>query len=155
VLEAKKIYDSTGLPEDLFAVVVGGADTGKALVEAGIDHCVYTGTGATGRKVASACGARLVSCTMELGGKAPLLACADCDLERTPRAIVFGAFANSGQASISVERVYADSHIYEALVDRVRALTGELRQGDPAHDYVDVGAVVLSRQLDVVGKHVN
>jgi succinate-semialdehyde dehydrogenase/glutarate-semialdehyde dehydrogenase len=92
---------------------------------------------------------------MELGGKAPLLACDDCDLERTARAIVFGAFANSGQACISVERVYVHESVYDPLVERVRALTGELRQGDPARDYVDVGAIILARQIEVVQRQVD
>ncbi len=155
LLEAKAIYDSTGLPEDLFAVVIGRADTGRALIEAGIDHCVFTGSVEGGHQVAAACGARGVSCTMELGGKAPLLACEDCDLERTARAIVFGAFANSGQVCVSVERVYAHEHVYEPLIERVRALTGELRQGDPSRDWVDVGALVLPRQLEVARRHVD
>jgi succinate-semialdehyde dehydrogenase/glutarate-semialdehyde dehydrogenase len=154
MLEAKKIYDSTGLPEDLFAVVVGYGPTGQTLVEAGIDYCVFTGAVETGKKVAAACGARLVPCTMELGGKAPLVACDDCDLERTARAIVFGGFANSGQACISVERVYATDRVYEPLLDRVRTLVGELRQGDPARDFVDVGAIIFPRQIDVARKHV-
>jgi succinate-semialdehyde dehydrogenase/glutarate-semialdehyde dehydrogenase len=155
MVEAKKIYDSTGLPEDLFALVVGRAETGRALLEAGIDHCVFTGSVDAGRKVAAACGARGVSCALELGGKAPLLACEDCDVERTARAIVFGAFANSGQACVSVERVYAHDRVYEALVDRVRVLTGELRQGDPGRGSVDVGALALARQVDVARRHVD
>jgi acyl-CoA reductase-like NAD-dependent aldehyde dehydrogenase len=154
MLEAKKIYDSTGLPEDLFAVVVGYGPAGQALVEAGIDYCVFTGAVDTGKKVAAACGARLVPCTMELGGKAPLLACDDCDLERTARAVVFGGFANSGQVCISVERVYATDRVYEPLLDRVRTLVGELRQGDPARDFVDVGAIILPKQIDVARRHV-
>ncbi len=149
LLKAKEIYDSTGLPEDLFGVVFGFGPTGQALIEAGIDYCVFTGAVETGRRVAAACGARLVPCTMELGGKAPLLACEDCDLERTARAIVFGGFANSGQVCISVERVYAHESVYAPLVDRVGALTAELRQGDPSRDYVDLGAITFRRQLEV------
>jgi succinate-semialdehyde dehydrogenase/glutarate-semialdehyde dehydrogenase len=155
MVTAKRIYDSTGLPEDLFSLVIGDGSTGRALIEGGIDHCLFTGGGEAGRKVAAACGARLVSCTLELGGKAPLLACEDCDLERTAQAIVFGAFANSGQACISVERVYAHSSIYDALVERVRALTAGLRQGDPSRDYVDVGAMVLPDQVDVVRRQID
>jgi len=148
-LKAKDIYDSTGLPEDLFGLAIGYGSTGQALIESGIDYCVFTGAVETGRKVAAACGSRLVPCTMELGGKAPLIACEDCDLERTARAVVFGGFANSGQVCISVERVYAHDRVYEPLVDRVRALVGELRQGDPSRDHVDVGAITSSRQIDV------
>jgi succinate-semialdehyde dehydrogenase/glutarate-semialdehyde dehydrogenase len=155
LLSAKKAYDSTGLPEDLFGVVVGGGATGQALVDAGIDYCVFTGGVDTGRKVAAACGARLVPCTLELGGKAPLIACDDCDLERTARAIVMGAFANSGQACVSVERVYAHDRIYERLIARVRDLAGELRQGDPSRDYVDVGAILAPRQIETVQRLVD
>jgi acyl-CoA reductase-like NAD-dependent aldehyde dehydrogenase len=152
--KAKEIYDSTGLPEDLFGVVFGAGPTGQALVEAGIDYCVFTGAVETGRKVAAACGARLIPCTMELGGKAPLIACEDCDLERTARAIVFGGFANSGQACISVERVYAHQSVYAPLVSRVGALTGALRQGDPSRDDVDLGAIIFPRQIEVAERHI-
>jgi acyl-CoA reductase-like NAD-dependent aldehyde dehydrogenase len=155
MVEAKKIYDSTGLPEDLFAVVVGYASAGQALLDAGVDYCVFTGAVETGRKVAAACGQRLIPCVMELGGKAPLLACEDCDVERTARAVVFGGFANSGQACLSVERVYAHTRIYDALVARVRALASELRQGDPAEDFVDLGAITFARQIDVARRHVD
>ena len=154
LLEAKKIYDSTGLPEDLFGVVIGHGATGQALIDSGIDFCVFTGAVETGRRVAAACGQRLVPCTMELGGKAPLIACDDCDLERTAHAIVWGGFANSGQACISVERVYAHDKVYQPLLDRVRALTAALRQGDPARDFVDVGAIIFPKQIDIARRHV-
>jgi succinate-semialdehyde dehydrogenase/glutarate-semialdehyde dehydrogenase len=151
-LKAKEIFDSTGLPEDLFGLVIGFGSTGQALVDSGIDYCIFTGSVETGRKVAAACGARLVPCTMELGGKAPLIACEDCDLERTARGVVFGGFANSGQACVSVERVYAHDRVYEPLVDRVASLARELRQGDPSRDHVDVGAITFARQIDVADR---
>jgi succinate-semialdehyde dehydrogenase/glutarate-semialdehyde dehydrogenase len=152
--KAKEIYDSTGLPEDLFSVVHGYGPTGQALIDAGIDYCVFTGAVETGRKVAAACGARLIPCTMELGGKAPLVACEDCDVERTARAIVFGGFANSGQVCISVERVYAHQSVYGPLLARVSALTADLRQGDPARDDVDVGAIIFPRQIEIAERHI-
>lgn len=153
--EVKRIYDSTGLPEDLFGVVNGFGATGAALIDAGIDHCVFTGAVETGRRVAAACGQRLIPCTLELGGKAPLVACEDCDVERTAHAIVWGGFANGGQACISVERVYAHEAVYQPLVDRVTALVAGLRQGDPARDFVDVGAIIFPKQIDVARRHVD
>jgi succinate-semialdehyde dehydrogenase/glutarate-semialdehyde dehydrogenase len=153
-LKAKEIFDSTGLSEDLFGVVVGSGPAGQTLIESGIDHCVFTGSVEAGRKVAAACGARLVPCTLELGGKAPLIACEDCDFERTARAIVFGGFANSGQICISVERVYAHDQVYDRLVERVRELVSTLRQGDPARDYVDLGAITFPKQIDVAQRHI-
>ena len=153
--KAKAIYDASGLPEDLFQVVYGGGDVGQALVSGGIQKLVFTGGVATGRKVAAACGANLVPSVIELGGKAPLLACADCDVERTARAIVFGGFVNSGQVCIAVERVYAHASIHDALLERVRELTLALRQGDPAGpDVVDVGAMIFDGQITIAEKHI-
>ncbi len=154
LLKAKEIYDTTGLPEDLFAVVTGFGPSGQALVDAGIDYCVFTGGVETGRRVAASCGAKLVPCTMELGGKAPLVACEDCDLERTAHAIVFGGFANSGQACVSVERVYAHEKVYSRLVSRVHTLVRELRQGDPWRAEVDVGAMIVPKQMDIATRHI-
>ncbi len=154
MLKAKEIFDSTGLPQDLFGVVVGYGPTGSALIDAGINKLVFTGGVDTGKKVAAACGARLIPCVMELGGKAPLIACADADLERTARAIVYGGFANSGQVCISVERVYAHRDIYDPLVQRVKELVGELRQGDPQADFVDVGAIIFPKQIDIAEAHI-
>jgi succinate-semialdehyde dehydrogenase/glutarate-semialdehyde dehydrogenase len=153
-LKAKEIWDGAGLPEDLFQVATGYGPTGAALIDAGVDLVVFTGGVATGRRVAAACGERLIPCVMELGGKAPLIACADADLERTARAVVFGGFANSGQICISVERVFAHREIHDRLVDRVVELTRELRQGDPSRESVDVGAMIFAPQIDVAERHI-
>jgi len=155
IQKAKEIFDATGLPEDLFGVVHGYGDVGAALIEGGIQKLIFTGGVETGKKVAAACGANLVPCVMELGGKAPLLACADCDVERTARAIVFGGFVNSGQVCISVERVYAHEAIHDKLLSRVRELTDELRQGDPTNETVDVGAIIFPKQIEIAEKHID
>jgi len=154
VQKCKEIWDATGLPEDLFQIVHGYGKTGADLLDAGVDKVVFTGGVATGRRVAAMCGERLIPCTLELGGKAPLIACEDADLERTARAIVWGGFANSGQVCLSVERVYAHERIHDRLLERVVGLVSELRQGDPAQAEVDVGAMTFPRQLEVVEAHV-
>lgn len=149
-LKGKEIWDSCGMPPDLLQVVPGGPDTGRALIESGVDHVIFTGSVNVGRKVAVACAERLVTCSLELGGKNAAIVCADADLERTARALVWGGFANSGQICASVERVYAVKPIYEPLVARVVELTRELRQGDPGAAEVDVGSMTFPRQIDVV-----
>lgn len=153
-LKTKEIWDSAGLPEDLLQIVTGFGPTGAALIDANPDFVVLTGSVSTGRRVAAACGERLIPCVMELGGKAPLIACADADVERTARAIVFGGFSNCGQVCVSVERVYAHREIHDKLVERVVELTKELRQGDPSQDFVDVGAIIFPHQIDVAEKHI-
>ncbi|WP_232379985.1 aldehyde dehydrogenase family protein [Polyangium fumosum] len=152
--KAKEVWDSAGLPEDLLQIVPGYGPTGAALIEAQPDFVILTGSVATGRRVAAACGERLIPCVMELGGKAPLIACADADVERTARAIVFGGFSNAGQVCVSVERVYAHREVHDKLVDRVVELTKELRQGDPSAEFVDVGAIIFPHQIDVAEKHI-
>ena len=152
--KTKEIFDSTGLPEDLFGVVYGYGPAGQALIESGIQRLMFTGGVETGKRVAAACGARLIPCVMELGGKAPLLACADADVERTARAIVFGGFANAGQVCISVERVYAHRDVYDPIVRRVKELTEELRVGDPSRETVDVGAIIFPKQIEIAERHI-
>jgi succinate-semialdehyde dehydrogenase/glutarate-semialdehyde dehydrogenase len=153
-LKAKELYDACGLPPDLFQVVTGRGGTGAALIEAGIQFCVFTGSVATGKKVAVACGERLIPCTLELGGKAPAVVCADADLERTAAAIAWGGLCNSGQICCSVERVYAHEAVHDELVERIVALVSSLRQGDASateiDGEVDVGAMTWDRQVDNV-----
>jgi succinate-semialdehyde dehydrogenase/glutarate-semialdehyde dehydrogenase len=153
-LKAKEIWDGAGLPEDVFQVVTGYGPTGAALIDAGIQFLVFTGGVATGKRVAAACGERLIPCVMELGGKAPLVACSDADVERTARAITFGGFSNCGQVCISVERVYAHRDVHDRILDRVVELTRDLKQGDPAKDVVDVGAIIFAPQIEIAEKHI-
>src|SRR5690606_13768206 len=153
-LRAKEVWDQAGLPNELLQIVPGYGPTGAALIDAGIDFCVFTGGVATGKRVAAACGERLIPCVMELGGKAPLVACADADVERAARAAVYGVFTNAGQVCISVERVYAHREIHDRLLARMVELTRELRQGDPSASSVDVGAIIFPEQMNVVEAHI-
>jgi succinate-semialdehyde dehydrogenase/glutarate-semialdehyde dehydrogenase len=150
-LKAKELYDAAGLPPGLFEVVTGRGGAGAALIDAGIDYCVFTGSVATGKKVAAACGERLIPCTLELGGKAPAVVCADADLDRAAQAIVWGGFANSGQVCASVERVYAVDAIHDALLSRILGHARGLRQGDASTGAeLDVGAMAWDRQVATV-----
>src|SRR5581483_3901645 len=154
-LKAKELYDAAGLPPDLFQVVTGRGPAGAALIDAGIDYCIFTGSTTTGKKVAAACGERLIPCTLELGGKAPAIVCADADVDRTARALVWGAFANQGQVCVSVERVYAHQAVHDELVEKIVALTGKLRQGDPSQaETLDTGAMTWDRQVEIVEERI-
>ncbi len=156
-LKGKELFDAAGLPPELLQIVTGRGTAGAALIDAGIDFCVFTGSVATGKKVAAACGERLIPCTLELGGKAPAVVCADADLERAANAIAWGGFANSGQVCASVERVYAVPEVHDELVRRVVDIARSLRQGDAsaAEADVDIGAMTWDRQLDHVANLVD
>lgn len=156
-LKALELYRDAELPAELFQVVTGRGATGAALiagepgVAAGsspIDYCIFTGSVATGKKVAAACGERLIPYTLELGGKAPAVVCGDADVDRTAHAIAWGGIANSGQVCASVERVYAVDAIHDEFVAKLVERAAQLRQGDAsAPDDVDVGAMAWDQQV--------
>jgi len=155
-LKAKELFEASDLPPDLFQVVTGRGPAGAALIDGGIDYCVFTGSVNTGKKVAAACGERLIGCTLELGGKAPALVCGDADLDRAAQAITWGGFANAGQVCASVERVYAVDSIHDALVEKIAKQARELRQGDAsASQDIDMGAMSWDQQVNNVERLVN
>ncbi len=147
----RSLYLEAGVPSDLLGIVHGYGDVGAALIDAGVDFVEFTGSVATGRKVAAMCGERLIPCVTELGGKAPCLVLPDCDFERTVNAVLWGGFANAGQVCASVERLVVHEKIYdrftEALVARVRGL----RLGDATKSSdIDMGPMVNERQRVIV-----
>jgi acyl-CoA reductase-like NAD-dependent aldehyde dehydrogenase len=148
----QQLFEAAGLPEGVFQVLCGDGETGAALVESGVDKISFTGSVATGRRVAEACARRLVPCTLELGGKDPMIVCGDADLARAARGAVFGAFANAGQVCVSTERVYVVDEVAEEFTRLVVEETSRLRQG-PEGEF-DVGPMIWPSQLEIVERHV-
>ena len=146
------LFRAAGLPDGLVTCVLGDGETGAALVEAGVDKISFTGSVRTGRKVAEACGRQLIPCTLELGGKDPMVVCADADLERAANGAVYGAFSNAGQVCVSTERVYVVDSIADEFIRRVVEKTGQLRQGTGGES--DVGPMIWPPQLETVERHV-
>lgn len=135
------------LPEGLLGLAQGGGDVGEALIDAGIDACVFTGSVATGKRVAVRCAEHLIPSSLELGGKDAAIVLRDAKLERTARGLVWGAFTNAGQNCASVERVYVERPIADALIARIVALTKELKPG------VDTAVLTTQRQCSIVRRH--
>ena len=148
----EELFRAAGLPDGLVTCVLGDGETGAALVEAGVDKIAFTGSVRTGRKVAEACGRQLIPCTLELGGKDPMIVCADADLERAANGAVFGAFSNAGQVCVSTERVYVVDAVADEFIRRVVENTAKLRQGVGGE--ADVGPMIWPPQLDTVERHV-
>jgi acyl-CoA reductase-like NAD-dependent aldehyde dehydrogenase len=143
-----------GLPEGVFAVATGDGSTGQALI-AQVDCVMFTGSTRTGTAVMKAAAERLVPCYLELGGKDPMVVCADADVERAANAASFYSMNNAGQVCISVERCYVEEPVYDEFVAKVTETVRGLRQGvstEPGS--VDVGAVIFPPQLDIVEAHV-
>ena len=135
--------------------VTGAGETGAAVVDA-VDMIQFTGSARTGRRIAARCGERLIPCGLELGGKHPMVVLADADLERAANGAVFGAFFNSGQICVSVERVYVVDAVYDAFLTKVLEKTRALRVGmeDAGTIAFDYGAMANEAQLDIVKRHV-
>ena len=152
---AREVFVAGGVPEALFQVVHGRADTGTAVIDH-VDMIEFTGSVATGRIVAAQCGERLIPCVAELGGKAPALVLSDADLERTAAALTWGGFANCGQVCASVERVLVHRSVLPQLLDkltpRVRALHPEV---DAPGAERQMGPINNQRQLDHVQRVVD
>jgi succinate-semialdehyde dehydrogenase/glutarate-semialdehyde dehydrogenase len=148
-----EVLRQAGLPEGVAQVLVGYGDVGARLCEVA-DFVAFTGSVATGRKVAVACAQRLIPCTLELGGKDPAIVLEDADLERAAAGIVFGAFFNAGQTCTSIERVYVVEEVHDALVEKIVEQTQRLRQGVDTDYNIDVGAVIHPPQLAIIEAHV-
>lgn len=146
----KECFDEGGLDPELFRVVTGLGPTGAALIDAHPDHVVFTGSVPTGRRVGVACAERMITYTLELGGKAAAVVLDDADLERTSNAILWGGFANAGQVCASVERVYAVDSVYDELVRRVSEKAAKLTVGPPDEGVFDLGAMTWPKQREIV-----
>jgi acyl-CoA reductase-like NAD-dependent aldehyde dehydrogenase len=143
-----------GLPEGVFQVATGDGSTGAALIEE-VDCVMFTGSTRTGQAVMKAAAERLIPCYLELGGKDPMIVCADADLDRAANAAAFYSMNNGGQVCISVERVYVEESVYDRFVDKVSGHVRQLRQGPPdGIASVDVGAVTFPPQIEIVEDHV-
>ncbi len=149
-----------GWNEDLGAPPIlgcatGAGETGAAVVDA-VDMVHFTGSARTGRRIAARCGERLIPCSLEMGGKDPMVVCADADLERAANAAVWGGFTNSGQICISVERVYVEAPVYEEFVALVCEKARALRLGMDSGPRVkaDYGAMANEAQMEIVQRHV-
>jgi acyl-CoA reductase-like NAD-dependent aldehyde dehydrogenase len=133
-------------------LVQGGADHGRALLEAGIDACVFTGSVAAGREVSGRCGERLIPCSVELGGKDAAIVLADCDLDRTLAGVTNWKLHNAGQNCGAIERLYVEQPVADEFVRRLGETWKRLRTTDG--DDGDVSPLANPRQLEIVERHV-
>jgi succinate-semialdehyde dehydrogenase/glutarate-semialdehyde dehydrogenase len=154
-LKLGDIFTQAGLPPGLLNIATGDGSTGRALVDARVDKIMFTGSVATGKRVAEAAAKYLTPVVLELGGKDPMIVLEDADLENAARAAVWGAFANSGQACASVERCYVQESIAQKFIEQVVTETRSLKQGLGTDTDIDVGAMSNENQLQIVTDHVN
>lgn len=154
-LWASALLAEAGLPEGVFQIVSGeGPELGPALAEH-VDFLSFTGSTETGLKVARLAAGRLLPCSLELGGKNPMLVLADADVRRAVAGALRGAFSSAGQLCVSIERLYVQSKVHDAFVDRLVDKTRRLRLGTALDFSVDVGSLASAEQLAKVETHVD
>jgi len=153
-LELAALLHASGVPKDVFQVMIGEGAAGAALLRAPIDKLVFTGSVATGKRIAAAAAERLLPVVLELGGKDPMIVLEDADIDVASSAAVWGAFVNAGQTCLSVERCYVHRSLHDPFVkacaDKARALI----VGDGMNPTTDVGPMIHERQLRTVESHV-
>ncbi|OBI09597.1 aldehyde dehydrogenase [Mycolicibacter heraklionensis] len=141
---------ASGAP-DVFAVVQGAREVAEAVID-NSDYVQFTGSTATGRKVAERAASRLVPYSLELGGKDPMIVCEDADIDMAAHAAVWGAMFNAGQTCVSVERVYVLESVYDKFVAAVVRDVEALQMG--AGEGKHFGALISEQQLAVTERHV-
>jgi succinate-semialdehyde dehydrogenase/glutarate-semialdehyde dehydrogenase len=135
-------------------VALPGRATDALVDHPAVAKVLFTGSVGVGKRVAQRLAARLIPAQLELGGKDPAIVAADCDIERTARGLVWGAFMNTGQTCASIERAYVERPVYDDILKRVVEITHKLRIGDPFDPDTDVGPMTTSEQRDEVNRQV-
>ena len=152
-VELAKLLHEAGVPEAIFQVLPGEGATGAELVQSDIDKLVFTGSVATGRRIAETAAQRLLPVVLELGGKDPMLVLDDADIDVASSGAVWGAFVNAGQTCLSVERCYVHRRLYGAFVEACAAKANKLRVGNGLDPTTDLGPMIHERQVRIVESH--
>lgn len=154
-LKIAAVFKQAQLPDGLLEIVTGDGSTGAALVEAGVDKIIFTGSVNNGKRVAQAAAKHLTPVVLELGSKDPMIVLEDAKLENAARAAVWGAFCNSGQVCASIERCYVHESVAQEFIDLVVKETSQLKQDKASVESIDIGAMTNERQLQIVEEHVS
>lgn len=153
-LFARELLVASGLPRDLWQIVIGAPEEiGTALIDHA-DHVSFTGSTVAGRRIAAAAAERLIGCTLELGGKNPMVVLEDADLKKAAKGAARACFSTAGQLCLSVERIYVAEPVFDSFVNQLVERTRGLRLGTGFGFDYDIGSLVSGRQLDVVRRHV-
>ncbi len=153
-LHARELLVKAGAPAALWQIVVGEpADIGQALID-GADHVCFTGSTASGRKIAEAAARRLITATLELGGKNPMIVLDDADLDKAVKGAARAGFASSGQNCLCTERIYVHESLYREFLDKLVAHTSALTLGAGLDFGYDIGSLSSQRGFDKTVRHV-
>ena len=149
-LEIARLLHEAGIPEDVFVPVIGGREAGAALLKQPVDGVFFTGSYATGRRIAEAVRGRMIKLQLELGGKDPIYVCDDVDIAKAAAAVADGAFYNTGQSCCSVERIYVHERVFKPFVDAFVAEVKGFARGDPNDEKTYIGPLTRAPQVKLL-----
>lgn len=142
-----EMIEQLELPEGVVSVVTGGPAVGEALVRhSGVDKVAFTGSSATGRRIAALCGEQLKRVSLELGGKSAAIVLDDADIGKTVAGLKTAGLMNNGQACVAQTRILVSRQRHDDLVDALADMMSSLSVGDPTDDKTDIGPLVAQRQ---------
>jgi betaine-aldehyde dehydrogenase len=146
-----EVFAQAGLPEGVFQVVQGYADTGRLLTRhPGIRKVSLTGEVGTGKAVMADAASTLKHVTLELGGKSPLVIFDDAHLENAVGGALLGNFYSAGEVCSNGTRVFVHRSIKAAFIERLRARVAAMRIGDPLDPETQVGALISRQHMEKV-----
>ena len=146
----REIFERAGLPAGLLRTVHGGGAVGDALVRSSAGKIFFTGSVEVGRHVGEQCAKQLKGAVLELGGKDPMIVCADADLDNAISGALWGGFANAGQTCSGIERVYVMREVADRFIEGVVEGARTMRVGDPLAPGTEIGPMTSSDQYDLV-----
>eukprot|EP01116_Phalansterium_solitarium_P020322 TRINITY_DN5957_c0_g1_i1.p1 TRINITY_DN5957_c0_g1~~TRINITY_DN5957_c0_g1_i1.p1 ORF type:complete len:514 (-),score=171.28 TRINITY_DN5957_c0_g1_i1:255-1712(-) len=146
-LNIAQLLHDAGVPKDVFATVIGAKEAGEALVDQPINGVFFTGSNATGAKIAKRVGDRMVRLQLELGGKDPTYVAADADPEGAARSLADGVCFNTGQGCCSVERIYVHEKVYDKFMETLVNEVKSFKPADPLDDKTYIGPLTLPNQV--------
>ncbi|QIL79965.1 aldehyde dehydrogenase [Diaphorobacter sp. HDW4A] len=147
-IELARLAQEAGIPPGVINVVTGARQAGEALVDhPDVAKISFTGSDGAGRAIAARAGARLASCTLELGGKSPNILFDDAAVDNAVVGILSGIFAAAGQTCIAGSRAYVHESIYDEVLDKLAARAKAIRLGDPLSPQTQMGPAATAAQL--------
>jgi acyl-CoA reductase-like NAD-dependent aldehyde dehydrogenase len=153
-LEIARLLHEAGVPNDVFVPLVGAGPVGAALLEQKLDGLFFTGSYATGSRIAQTVGSRFMKLQLELGGKDPTYVCDDADPAVAAASLADGAMYNTGQSCCSVERIYVHERIQDAFVAAFVETVNAFKVGDPMSEDTYIGPLTRAAQLGVLDAQV-
>ena len=150
-----QLLEEAGFPRDLWQIVAGPGKVLGGEIISRSNYVCFTGSTATGRLIAEQAGRNLIGCSLELGGKNPMLVLRDADVERAAEGAVRACFSSAGQLCVSMERLFVADQVYDRFVERFVERTKAQKLGPGLEWGTDIGSLISQQQLDAVTAHVD